>query len=376
MTSRMKLFTFLLILSVGLLMSACTISLPGGGSLTIATGTPTPTATPHAIPPGPTESSWSLPSHGNEPTSPLPSFAEVIEGVKPSVVSIIVKAEVINFWGVWPQEGAGSGVIVDQNGYIVTNNHVVEGAKSIEVTLCNGQSFDARPVGTDPLTDLAVIKIDASGLPYADFGDSNKLQVGEWVVAIGNALALEGGPTATAGVVSYKGRSIQLPNGTILHDLIQTDAAINPGNSGGPLVNMAGQVVGINNAKAAGAENIGFAISSNTVTPIAQDLVNHGRVIRPWLGVEPITVNHYIATHYHLSTEKGVLIVTVVENSPAEEAGLQEGDVIIGFAGEEITSADELREAIHSYQIGDIVKIEFLRGGEPHTTNATLSESP
>jgi serine protease Do len=303
-------------------------------------------------------------------------MAEVAERVKPSVVSIIVKAEVINFWGVWPQEGAGSGVILDKNGYIVTNYHVTENAKSMKVTLCDGRSLDAKLVGTDPLTDLAVIKIDASGLPPASFGGCDELRVADWVLAIGNALALEGGPTVTFGVVGNKGRSIQLPNGVILHDLIQTDAAINPGNSGGALVNMAGQVVGINNAKAAGAENIGFAISSNTVASVVQDLVNHGRVVRPWLGVEPRTITPYIATIYDLSTEEGVLVVTVMEDGPAEKAGLRKGDIITGFAGKEITSADELREAIHSHRIGDVVKIDFLRSGESHTSAVTLSESP
>ena len=378
MISRVKylLLALLLILSIGLLGTACTIPLPGGGSITIATGTPTPAPTPSPVAPAPTEPSWTPPPHGNEGASPLSSFVEVAEKVKPSVVSIIVKAEVINIFGVWPQEGAGSGVILDEKGYIVTNNHVVEGAHSIKVTLSDGRSLDAKLVGTDPLTDLAVIKIDASELSPACFGDSGKLQVGEQVMAIGNALALEGGPTVTGGWVGYVGRSIELSNGVILNDLIQTDAAINPGNSGGALVNMAGEVVGINNAKAAGAESIGFAIASKVVVPIAQELITQGHVVRPWLGVEPVTVTPYIASRYDLSAEEGVLIVTVVEGSPAEKAGLNQGDVIIRFAGKEVVSAQELREVIHNCQIGDVVGVDIMRGEEPHTVYATLGESP
>ncbi|MFH1485085.1 MAG: trypsin-like peptidase domain-containing protein, partial [Chloroflexota bacterium] len=215
---------------------------------TVAAPTPTPAPfnTPTMIPP----------AKAAPAIASLPSITDAVDTIRPAVVFITVRTLSLDFFlQPVPQQGAGTGVIFDAKGYILTNNHVVENARQIKVSLPDGRAFDAELVGRDPPTDLAILKIAADALPLARFGDSQKLRIGDWVVAIGNALALEGGPTVTVGVVSAMGRSIDGNTGT-LHDLIQTDAAINPGNSGGPLVNLKGEVVGINTAIIQGAEGI------------------------------------------------------------------------------------------------------------------------
>jgi len=327
----------------------------------------------------PIDPTWMLPSSNSHSTSPSLPIPEVVWMATPSVVAI--QTEVVTydiFLQPIPGQGVGTGVIFDSNGYIVTNNHVVEDAKSIKVALADGKTFNAVKVNKDPQTDLAVIKINANGLTKAKLGRSENLQVGERVVAIGNALALEGGPTVTAGIVSYLGRSIQEPNGTVLYDLIQTDAAINPGNSGGPLLNMAGEVVGINTAIAAEAQNIGFAISisQDVLENVILPLVNTGHVIRPWLGVTFTELTTATISRYGLSATEGALIVYVEPDSPADKAGLKPLDVITGFAGEKITKAEELRLIIHSCQIGDGVEITFMRGKQELSVEAILIESP
>ncbi len=327
----------------------------------------------------PIDPTWTLPSSNSHSSSPSLPIPEVVWMATPSVVAI--QTEVVTydiFLQPIPGQGVGTGVIFDSNGYIVTNNHVVEGAKSIRVALTDGRTFNAVKVNKDPQTDLAVIKINANGLTKAKLGRSENLQVGERVVAIGNALALEGGPTVTAGIVSYLGRSIQEPNGTVLYDLIQTDAAINPGNSGGPLLNMASEVVGINTAIAAEAQNIGFAISisQDVLENVILPLVNIGHVIRPWLGVTFTELTTATISRYGLSATEGALIVYVEPDSPADKAGLKPLDVITCFAGEKITKAEELRLIIHSCQIRDGVEITFMRGKQELSVEATLIESP
>ena len=311
------------------------------------------------------------------PTMPLPSIGDVVELVTPAVVAIHTETMTYNiFLEPVPRKGVGTGVIIDERGYIVTNNHVVEGARNIEIALSDGRIFNATDVRRDPGTDLAVVKIETEGLPTASLGDSTKLRVGEWVVAIGNALALEGGPTVTVGVVSYLGRSIQEPNGVVLYDLIQTDAAINPGNSGGPLVNMAGQVVGINTAIAAQAENIGFAVSITPALPVIRDLITRGRVVRPYLGVAFYTVTPAVASRFDLGIERGALLTTVEPGSPADKAGLRKDDIIAGFAGEEIINSKELVRAIRALRVGQQVRVTFIRDKKEQITYATLGESP
>jgi serine protease Do len=304
---------------------------------------------------------------------------ELVAKVAPAVVSIVTETVTYNwFWQAVPQTGAGSGIVISSDGYIVSNNHVVEGAQKVAVTLRDGSAFPAAVVGTDVQTDLAVLKIEASNLAYLHFlSDSlKKLSVLDPVVAVGNALALPGGPTWTTGVVSNLGRSIEESNGVVLNDIIQIDAAINAGNSGGPLLNTAGQVVGINVAIASNAENIGFAISTDTAIPVVQSIIAEGKVVRPWLGVSVTTVTSTIQQYYDLSIDTGALIVSVTGDSPADRAGLTVGDVIIKMDDESISTTEELISAIRSHQIGDQVEIVYYSGDEQKTTDATLEDSP
>lgn len=324
----------------------------------------------------PIDPGWTPPAVEDE-ASALPSIADVVALVKPSVVAInteYVGYDIFN--QPYAQQGAGSGWIIDEDGLIVTNNHVVEGAESVTVTLADGRTFPAQTIHTDWLSDLAVIKVNASNLPAAKVGDSDMLRVGDWVVAIGNSLGL--GISATKGIVSAQGISLSVAEGQTLDDLIQTDAAINPGNSGGPLVNMAGEVIGITSVKVAqvGVEGMGYAISSNTAMPIIEELIQNGYVVRPWLGVVLYTVDQYVVLRYDLAVDKGVLITGMAAGSPADEAGIRAGDVIIGFDGTEMTTAEELIQALHSKEIGQEVEIVFWRGDSQHVTHATLTESP
>ena len=320
----------------------------------------TPTSPPVATPIDPNQAS-PAPRNGSEP---LPDFVAVVEKVKPSVVAIQT------------DQGAGSGWIIREDGIIVTNNHVVSGAQTIAVTLDDGRDFAAKEVRTDPLTDLAVVTIDAQGLPAAEIGNSALLEVGEPVAALGNALGL--GIRMTGGWISRLGVSISVSAGQTLDDLIETDAAINPGNSGGPLVNMAGAVIGITSVKVSqvGVEGLGYAISMATAKEVIDQLILRGYVIRTYLGVGLSDVTPVLAFFNDLAVDKGAYVTKVALDSPADEAGLREGDVIVQFGGEEITSSGELLQAIHTRQIGETVEIVYWRGDSSYTTQATLTESP
>ncbi len=294
----------------------------------------------------------------------------------PSVVSVTTEMTAYDiFYGEYTQAAAGSGVIIDSEGYVITNNHVVENAKSVEVELSDGRTFAADIVGTDALTDLAVIKADATGLPYARLGDSSQLAVGDWVVALGNALGE--GISAAQGIVSRLNVSVSV-SGNTLRNLIQTTSAINPGNSGGPLVDMAAEVIGITSVKVAeiGIEGMGYAISINSTKPIIEELIHQGYVIRPWLGVSLYTVTPSVALWNELSVEEGALIVEVTENSPAEAAGLQQGDVIIEFQDKKVANTDDLLQSILESEIGATVKIAFVRGESTKTTSVQLQQTP
>jgi serine protease Do len=297
----------------------------------------------------------------------------------PAVASVTTEVVSSDFLGRQSTETfAGSGILIDSDGYIVTNNHVVEDADSIHVELADGGTFTAAVVGTDTLSDLAVIKIEATDLPYVRWGNSTSLSVGQWVLAIGNALGE--GITATEGIVSRMNVSMSLDDleGTTLYGLIQTTAPVNPGNSGGPLVNMAGEVIGITSAKivASDVEGMGFAISSDEAAPIIENLIRYGRVTYPWLGVALQTVDPSLAAQEGLSVDKGALIVEVVTDSPAEAAGLRAGDVIIRLADIEITDVADIIGVIRSTEIGQEVEIAFVRGQDTETTSARLSERP
>lgn len=357
--------------------------LPGLVVLTLALGvfTCNPPAPPVSSPPQldstpqHTDPDWAFPPQG-EPAVPLPDFRPVIAKVMPSVVSVTTERVVTSrFFGQQTERGAGSGIIIDDRGYIVTNNHVVENAQTIYVELDDGRTFAADIVGDDPLSDLAVIKVDATDLPYVQWGDSGSLALGEWVIAIGNALGE--GMSATEGIVSRLNVSVNV-EGNVLYGLIQTTAAIVPGNSGGPLVNMAGEVIGITSIKivAHGVEGMGFAISSDEARFIIPDLIRHGRVTYPWLGVGLYTVDPALAAARDLAVDRGALIAELVADSPADAAGLRVGDVIISFDGKEITSVADLVRAIRSSDIDRDVEILYVRGDETRTTWAQLIERP
>lgn len=317
----------------------------------------------------------------NEELAPL-STDNLVAMLAPTVVSIISEqVSYDRFFRAVPERGAGSGVIIDPQGYVVTNAHVVEDADSLTVVLYDGRAFDAVAWIMDTQTDLAVVEIEPEeDLPYARFlSDSlQKLDVLERVVAVGNALALPGGPTWTDGTISCAGgRSITEPNDVVLYDMIQTSAAINPGNSGGPLVNMSGQVVGINTAIASDAENIGFAVSTDTAVPVISSLVTKGFVSWAWLGVKMLTVTPAIQSEYDLALEYGALVVEVISGSPADKAGLEPEDVIIKFGNMETRDSDQLRVAIRSYLPDDEVSITYVRGQDPAVTiEVTLAQRP
>ncbi len=321
-----------------------------------------------------TDPDWTFPLE-NESTIPLPDFRPVVTEVMPSVVSVTSEIVVSGFFGQYTEYVAGSGILIDDKGYIATNNHVVEGAQSVYVELTDGRTFSANIVGTDSLSDLAVIRIDAIDVPYAYWGNSSLLTLGEWVLAIGNALGE--GITATEGIVSRLNVSVNV-DGNILYGLIQTTAAINPGNSGGPLVNVSGEVIGITSVKivASEVEGIGYAISSNEAKPIIKDLIRYGHVTYPWLGVSVSTVTPLLAASENLSVDRGALIAEIVADSPAEAAGLQVGDIIIRFADKEIANLADLVQAIRGSQIGHDVEIVFVRGKDTKTASAQPIERP
>jgi len=313
--------------------------------------------------------------------TPLPSIADVVAAVKPSVVAISVKVPYYDFFGryVGEQEGAGTGWIYSADGLIVTNAHVIEGATSIMVTFNDGSSLpaDVKNVKSDTLTDLAVLKVEAANLTVLPTGDADKLREGEWVVAIGNSLGE--GIRVTQGIISRLEVSMQDEYGNTLEGLLETDTVINPGNSGGPLVNLAGAIVGITNAKRVqtGVEGVGYAININEAMPIIQQLISNGYVVRPYFGISGETVSgaNY-ARWYDLGTTSGVRITAVGAGSPAEAAGIKVNDVVVKFNGEDITEGTQLVKAIHRASIGQTVAVEIYRGTEKLTVNVTMSESP
>ena len=300
---------------------------------------------------------------------------KISERVKPAVVNISTVRIVADFFfNLVPQEGVGSGVIFDRRGYILTNEHVIHGAKEIRVTLPDGREFKGELVGADSMTDLAVIKINGENLPIAELGDSEKVRVGEFCIAIGNPFGLES--TVTFGVVSAIGRSIRTEPEKLLENLIQTDAAINPGNSGGALINLKGEIIGINTAIIPYAQGIGFAIPINTAKVVAESLIKYGRVIRPWLGIYYLPLTPQVASRLRLSVEYGIYIISVVPGGPADKAGLMKGDIIVRFNGQKIRTAEQLRDALLRAGVGKRVFLTVLRKGKMRFFELTLEERP
>ncbi|HLF41554.1 MAG TPA: trypsin-like peptidase domain-containing protein, partial [Acidimicrobiia bacterium] len=302
---------------------------------------------------------------------------EILSRVQPAVVSIRTRTLSLgDFLRPQPGEGAGTGFVISEDGVIVTNNHVVAGAQNIDVVFGNDRTMPARVLGRDASADLAVIKVDGSGLTPARLGNSDELRVGDDVVAIGNALSLEGGPTVTRGIVSAKERTIVAENGVRLDHVIQTDTAINPGNSGGPLVDSSGEVVGINTAVAGDAQNIGFSIAITQARPIIEELRQGTTRTRPFLGVNMYEVTPALAEELDLGVDKGALVVEVTEGSGAEVGGIRPRDVIVEIDGREVDDAGDVTSMVREKKPGDEIKVTVVRDGERETLTVRLGERP
>ncbi|HOC52527.1 MAG TPA: trypsin-like peptidase domain-containing protein [Caldisericia bacterium] len=299
---------------------------------------------------------------------------DVAEKVSPAVVKISTTQVVSDLFFSYETSGLGSGYLISPNGEIVTNNHVVSDAKKITVTLSDGSEYDATIIGTDPSSDIALIKIDGKDLPNLSFGDSSTLKVGQSVIAIGNPYGLD--HTVTTGVISALERSLTFDDGTTLVGVIQTDAAINPGNSGGPLLTLTGDVIGMNTAIQQSAQGIGFAISSSTIIKVISDIKLFGKVIWPFLGISGVSITNDIAKRNNLPTNKGVLVVSVYPGTSAANAGLKAYDIITKFDGNDVTSVQEITKYLRQHNVGDKVKIEIYRDNKKMELEITLMEKP
>lgn len=318
-----------------------------------------------------------------------------IEKVSKNVVNIAsVRMVTDQLLHIFPIEGVGSGIIIDNQGHILTNYHVVDHARRLKITLHDGRIFNARVIGTDNITDLAVLKIELNSsnfnnivntdnnndpntldsIPFAALGDSDNLKVGQIVIAVGNPFGLTGGPTVTTGIISALNRNIQFESGVL--ELIQTDAAINPGNSGGPLVNTNGEIIAINTAKIPYAHGIGFAVPVNTAKTILSDLLKYGKVNRPWLGVSTIKITDRIARYYQLPTNEGALVVKVEEYSPAADAGIRLGDIIEEIDEKRIEEITELSSRIKKKRINDNTLLSINRYGRRFDISVILENQP
>ncbi len=305
----------------------------------------------------------------------LPTISDVVKTVEPAVVSISVDILSRGIFYDFTDEGSGTGMIVRPNGYIVTNYHVIQDARDIEVGLSNGSYYSAEIVGLDLLSDLAVIKIGADQLPTIEFTERDDIRTGDWVATIGNALGLKGGPSVTLGIISGLGRTIRTDRGD-LYDMIQTDAAINKGNSGGPLIDMDGKVIGINTAVYGGAQGVGFAVSSGVAKPIISSLIEKGKVIRPLIGLSGMTNNNELSDRFDLGTSEGILITQIAPEKPADNGGLKAGDVITALDGNQTNDMAEFLTLLWRYTVGETVKVDFISDQKPQTTTVTLIERP
>jgi serine protease Do len=373
-----KVFVSFIALSIMLLSSGCYFEFRSSSAPPISIPPLTPTAQTTQGTVSPIDPTWKSPGI-SESSIALPNIADVVEKGNPSVVTITT-AQIVNdmFSRQLTQSGAGSGWILDKKGIIVTNNHVVEGASKVILQFSDGRTAECTSgnIFRDPLTDLAIIKVDLPNLPALSIGDSSRLRVGDWVVGIGNPLGK--GIRAKEGTVSGLKVSLSLDEEESMHDLIETSTAINPGNSGGPLLNMKSEVIGITSAKisAVGVEGMGYAISINSALPILQELITKGYVTRPFLGVELYTVNDYVAYYNHLPVNRGAVVTVVQPGSPAANAGLRRLDVILKYQNKDISTASELLRELRNSKIGEEVTITYMRGKNTLTTSAQLSTSP
>jgi len=299
----------------------------------------------------------------------------VVESVAPAVVSIASRLTFRDDGRSFEQQGSGSGAVIAPDGYILTNSHVVHDAREVSVHFTDGSVRSAETVGEDPPTDLAVLKVLASGLPYLEIGDSNALKVGQLVIAVGNPLGLES--TVSTGVVSSLGRSIRSISGRLIENIIQHTAPLNPGNSGGPLVNTRGQVVGINTAIIAAAQGIGFSIPSNTASWVLSKLMTQGRVTRSFLGIAgaPRPLSRRTVRALNLSTEQAVVIFEVARGGPAYQAGLQTGDLLIRIGDRDVATMDDIYRFLTDWPAGKPVKVTILRLGKQLEMEVRPSEA-
>ena len=301
---------------------------------------------------------------------------DIIEKVSKSVVNISTVKLVHNiFYQAVPVGGMGSGTIIDSNGLILTNNHVVGGAEKINMILWNNQVLEGTIAGSCAIHDIAVVKVKGKNLQAAELGDSDKIRVGQRVYAIGNPFGLAGGPSVTSGVISAINRTIESERG-LIENLVQTDASINPGNSGGPLVDVTGKVIAINTAIIPYAQGIGFAIPINSAKTCTNDIVTEGIDRKPWLGIVGLSLTREIARYYGLPVDHGVLVTRTAEGSPAEAAEMAEGDIILEISNVETRRIEDLVNEIRKRKIGEIVRILALRNGREHFFELKLSETP
>ncbi len=348
----------------------------GDGPAPEPTSTPLPTYTP--VPPTPTawpETEATAKPTSDEAKSPitgaLPSLADVVEEIEPWVVSVTTERFVRGFFSTFRDEGAGSGFIVRPDGYIVTNEHVIRGAQELQAHLANGETYAAAVVGKDIVTDIAILKIDADGLPFATLSDTSNIRVGDWVMTLGNALDMRGGPTATLGIISGLGRSIKTEQGQQFFNLIQTDATINTGNSGGPLVDMNGTVIGINQAVLAEAR-FGFAINAVVAGPVIDSLIEDGTVSRPEIGIKGDDVTPAIARSFNLSVTEGVVVTAIDSDGPAYAAGLRVGHIITKLDDISTPGLATFLPRFWAYKPGNEIVIEYVDGDSTKVTTVNV----
>ncbi len=341
------------------------------------------------------------PTSSVTPTTPANFVTDVVNRVGPAVVRIDAERTVTTrrirtpfddpffqqFFDVPPvpqervQRGSGSGFVLNADGHVITNAHVIDGADSVTITLKDGRTFEGRVIGSDPLTDVAVVKIEADNLPTVTLADSDRLQPGEWTIAIGNPLGLDN--TVTAGILSATGRSsseIGVPDKRV--EFLQTDAAINPGNSGGPLLNQNGEVIGMNTAIIQNAQGLGFAIPANTVSRIAEELIATGKVRHPYLGIQMISLtpeikdnlNRNLNSGITINEDAGIFIVRVMPDSPAESAGLRAGDIIVKIDGNPVKTAEEVQKTVADLEVGSSLPLELKRNSRTMTLDVRIGE--
>jgi serine protease Do len=303
-------------------------------------------------------------------------IVKAVEKVIPSVVNVSeVKLMADAYLRIHPVQGVGSGFVIDKGGYMMTNAHVVLNSQEIKVTMEDGRTFSGDVTGIDTMMDVAVIHIEAQDLQVPERAKDNNLKIGQMAIAIGSPLGLVGGPTVTVGVVSALNRSIQTEV-TYMEGLIQTDAAINPGNSGGPLIDSSGTIIGINSAIIPFAQGTGFSIPIQPAMWIAQQLMEHGEVVRPWISINAVDLNPKIIAYYNLSTDTGVMVTNVLPNSEAEKSGIKQGDIIIRMDDVQINNVRDLIKVMNKQQVGDKVEVEVFRGNEKMVLVTILEKAP